>query len=129
MDEAERPLSPFDALVAQALDELPEWVRQRMENVAVLTADWPTAEQTRSVERRPGGRRGLLLGLYEGVPLTHRGHGYHLASPDRITLFRGPLMTYAHNAAELRQLVRQTVIHEIGHHFGLSEEELRRLGT
>jgi predicted Zn-dependent protease with MMP-like domain len=113
----------FEALVAQALDELPDWVRQHMDNVAIVVAPWPTAQQLRSA----GVREGLLLGLYEGVPLTRRGRGYNLLPPDRITLFQGPLELTARHRRDLIRLIRRTVIHEIAHHFGFSEEKLRDL--
>jgi predicted Zn-dependent protease with MMP-like domain len=118
----------FDAIVSEALVGLPDWVRDRMENVAVLVADWPTREQRRSLRDRPGGGEGLILGLYEGVPLTHRGGGYHLVAPDRITLFRLPLAAQARDLEDLRRCVQQTVLHEIAHHFGFSEKEIRGLG-
>ncbi|MBC7316313.1 MAG: metallopeptidase family protein, partial [Chloroflexi bacterium] len=70
---------------------------------------------------------GMLLGLYEGTPLTRRAH-YHLAAPDRITLFRGPLLLEAQRKGDLVGLIRRTIIHEVAHHFGFSEEQLRQLG-
>ena len=114
----------FEQLVACALDELPDWVRAHMDNVAIVIADWPTPQQRLAA----GIRKGDLLGLYEGVPLTQRGRGYHLTPPDRITLFQGPLESYAPNDRALVQLIRRTIIHEIAHHFGFSEGHLRRLG-
>lgn len=113
----------FEELVALALDGLPEWVREHMDNVAVVTAFWPTAEQLRAA---PSGQ--MLLGLYQGVPLTRRGRGYSLVPPDRITLFQGPLERLARDEATLIALIRRTVVHEIAHHFGFSEEQLRALG-
>jgi predicted Zn-dependent protease with MMP-like domain len=115
----------FEAWVDRALDDLPEWVREHMENVAVVVAPWPTPGQ-----RHTAGIKGdaLLLGLYEGIPLTQRGRGYNLTPPDRITLFQGPLEMVARNPRDLLRLVRETVIHEIAHHFGFSEEEIRKLG-
>mgnify|MGYP000872511005 FL=1 len=118
----------FEILVEQALDDLPAWVQERMENVAIVVAEWPSAEQLRALRARPGSRgTGMLLGLYEGVPLTRRTHGYHLAAPDRITLFRGPLLRQARDGADLRRLIRRTIIHEIAHHFGFGEQQLREL--
>lgn len=70
----------------------------------------------------------MLLGLYEGVPLTRRGHAYRLVTPDQITLFQHPLQRAAATEEELARLVRRTVIHEIGHHFGFSEADLNSLG-
>ena len=87
----------FEELVAEALDALPPWVRERMENVDVLIEDRPPPEQ-------PG-----LLGLYEGVPLTRRGSGYFGAMPDRITLYRSGLARAVRSEQELRDLIRHTV--------------------
>jgi predicted Zn-dependent protease with MMP-like domain len=114
----------FEELVEQALESLPEWIKAHLENVAVMTAAWPSQDQ-----RRASGVRAedLLLGLYEGVPLTRRGRGYHLMPPDRITLFQGPLEMVARSSADLIRLVQRTVAHEVAHHFGMSDERLREL--
>ena len=114
----------FEELVVQALDSLPQWVRENMDNVDVLVAAWPSPSQLAAARI---GRNALLLGLYEGVPLTKRGRGYNLVPPDRITLFQGPLELQAHDDATLVQLIRRTIIHEIAHHFGFSEEHLDEL--
>jgi predicted Zn-dependent protease with MMP-like domain len=106
----------FEALVAAALDEIPAELGREIENVAVVVEDWP-----------PRGSR--LLGLYEGVPLTKRGPmGYAGVMPDRITIYRGPLCARARDAADLAAQVRVTVLHEIGHYFGLDDHRLRELG-
>lgn len=120
------PVDPqrFDALVQQAIEGLPAWVRQHMQNIAILTAPWPTPEQRRASGASPGN---LLLGLYEGIPLPRRSRGYHLQLPDRITLFQRPLEIVARDEPHLIALVRQTIIHEIAHHFGFSEEQLRKI--
>jgi predicted Zn-dependent protease with MMP-like domain len=114
----------FEELVAQALDSLPEWVREHLDNVEVLTASWPSPSQLATAGI---GRGALLLGLYEGVPLTKRGRGYNLVPPDRITLFQGPLELQALDDKSLIQAIRRTIIHEIAHHFGFSEEHLDKL--
>jgi predicted Zn-dependent protease with MMP-like domain len=106
----------FEALIAAALDDIPAELGREIENVAVVVEDWP-----------PRGSR--LLGLYEGVPLTKRGPmGYAGVMPDRITIFRGPLCARARDAADLAAQVRVTVLHEIGHYFGLDDHRLRELG-
>ena len=106
----------FEVLVASALDEIPPALGREIENVAVVVEDWPP----------PGSR---LLGLYEGVPLTKRGPmGYTGVMPDRITIFRGPLCARARDAADLAAQVRVTVLHEIGHYFGMDDDRLRELG-
>ncbi|HJP67066.1 MAG TPA: metallopeptidase family protein [Actinomycetota bacterium] len=105
----------FEALVVEALDDLPEWIRQRLDNVDVLVEDGP-----------PPGQPGLL-GLYEGVPLTRRGAGYFGVLPDRITLFRANLERIAPDDDSLKRAVRHTVVHEFAHFFGISDDRLREL--
>jgi len=115
----------FEELVGRALDGMPEWVQEQMKNVSVLVRPWPTPGQA---ERAKIERGTTLLGLYEGVPLTRRGRGYHLMPPDRITLFMLPLATHAQDELALEQLIRRTVVHEISHHFGFTEDQIRDLG-
>jgi predicted Zn-dependent protease with MMP-like domain len=118
----EIPLARFERLVADALDAIPEELARSMENVAVIVEDWPSEDQL-------AGRRGTLLGLYEGVDLTRRSPmSYAGALPDRITIFRGPLSERAHDERELAEQVTRTVIHEVAHHFGISDDRLRELG-
>jgi predicted Zn-dependent protease with MMP-like domain len=112
----------FEQLVGDALDRIPAELSEVMSNVAVVVEDWPTSEQL-------GGRSGTLLGLYEGIALTNRSPlSYTGAMPDRITIFQGPICARAADEAELVALVRTTVIHEIAHHFGISDERLDELG-
>ena len=109
---SEDPVALFDQLVSDALDELPEDIRNLMTNVAVTVEDEP-----------PPGRN--LLGLYEGVPLGRRGPYYTGALPDKITLYRLPIEMVSRGDPErLRFMVRRTVFHEIAHHFGISDERL-----
>jgi len=116
----------FEALVADALDSIPEDLGAQMDNIAVLVEDWPTAEQ---LDEQLHGRRGTLLGLYEGIDITHRGPlDYAGVMPDRITIFKGPLCRRARDEAELAEQVRVTVLHEVGHYFGLSDARLHELG-
>ncbi len=112
----------FEQLVADALDSIPEELGRLMQNVNVFVEDWPTREQL-------GGRRGTLLGLYEGVDLTRRSPlSYAGVMPDRITVFRGPISAIAGSEQELIHLVTTTVIHEVAHHFGISDQRLEELG-
>lgn len=112
----------FEKLVAEALDSIPAELADYMENVAVMVQDWPTRAQQR-------GHRGMLLGLYEGVSLTRRGPvSYRGAMPDRITIFRGPHLQITSDEESLRRRIATTVIHEVGHHFGISDARLRELG-
>jgi predicted Zn-dependent protease with MMP-like domain len=112
----------FEALVADALDSIPPEFADEMENVAIIVDDWPTAEQL-------AGRDGTLLGLYEGIDLPGRSPlAYSGVMPDRITIFRGPLCELARDEADLARQVRVTVLHEVGHYFGLDDERLHELG-
>lgn len=110
----------FRQLVSEAIDSLPSEFGRRLDNVAVIVEDSPTADQLRKLGLP---RWALLFGLYEGVPRTKRGH-YWGAIPDKITIFKNSIEKVAGNDEEIRAQVRATVIHEIGHHFGLSDEEL-----
>jgi predicted Zn-dependent protease with MMP-like domain len=110
-------LSParFDELVADALDQIPAPLASAMDNVVVLIEDKHPEDPD-------------LLGLYEGVPLTERTHDYAGALPDRITLYREPLLSMCADEPELVHEVLVTVVHEIAHHFGIEEDALHRLG-
>ena len=110
----------FSRLVARALDELPAEFRDRLRNVDVVVLDEPRDEQ-----RPDDGSE--LLGLYEGVPLTGRGSGEPYL-PDRISIFRGPIERMTASPNKQAEIVKDTVIHEIAHHFGISDERLRELG-
>ena len=114
----------FEELVRQALDELPEEIAQRMSNVDVEVQESPTSDQLRSTGV-PAGR--TLLGLYQGIPLTRRTSGYQMVPPDRIIIFQRPLEMVARNDADLVQRVQATVIHEVAHHFGISDRRLREI--
>jgi predicted Zn-dependent protease with MMP-like domain len=107
----------FEQLVAEAIDGLPQWVRERLENIEVFVEEQP-----------PRGARNLL-GLYEGIPLTKRGNDYTWALPDRITLYRSTIERSAgHDHEAVKRAVAHTVVHEIAHFFGISDERLRELG-
>jgi predicted Zn-dependent protease with MMP-like domain len=105
----------FEALVEQALDEIPDELARLVRNVVVLVEDDPPPDEPQ------------LLGLYVGVALPDRG-GDHTGLPDRITIFRRPLLAMCRDADELVREVRITVVHEIAHHFGIDDDRLHRLG-
>jgi len=109
----------FARLVARALDGLPAEFRDQMRNIEVVVEDEPSPEQMR------GG--GELLGLYEGVPLTDRG-AMEPYLPDRISIFRGPIERMTASPRRQADIVRDTVVHEIAHHFGISDKRLDELG-
>ena len=114
-------LRTFERLVAEALDELPPPFSDLVSNVAVVVADWPTLDDTQSASGEEGDD---LLGLYQGIPYGERGTDYHLALPDRITIYRRPILDLCRTEQEVRAEIRDTVLHEIGHYFGLSDYEL-----
>jgi predicted Zn-dependent protease with MMP-like domain len=118
----ETSLEEFEQMVADALDGLPEHLGRLMDNVAVMVQDWPSKEQAKDF-------RGTLLGLYQGTALTNRSPlSYVGAMPDRIFIFRGPICERSPNPEALMAMVRRVVIHEVGHHFGISDERLHELG-
>jgi len=104
----------FEELVADALDGIPPELAGYMDNVAVMVAE--------------DSRRSDLFGLYEGIPLTDRADYGGLALPDRITIYRRPILSVCHSEADVVRQVRITVVHEIGHHFGISDGRLHELG-
>jgi predicted Zn-dependent protease with MMP-like domain len=116
----------FEDLVADALDSLPEGIRDLMDNVAVVVAYRPTADQLARAGLRPGD---TLFGLYVGVPKTARGANYGEVLPDKILIFQQPIERACRTPAQIQRQVRRTVLHEIGHHFGLDEAELRSAGV
>lgn len=105
----------FEELVSAALDGIPSAIGRLIDNVAVFVED--------------EGVNGNILGLYQGVPLTRReNYGLGGGMPDRITIYRLPILARCHSETEVVDAVRITVVHEVGHHFGLSDDRLRELG-
>lgn len=115
----------FEQLVVDSLSTLPPEILSKMDNVAITVQDWPTRAQLSTAGVPPGS---TLFGLYQGVPLTQRTTHYGLVPPDRITIFRGPLTAYGGTAEAIADQVRRTVVHEIAHHFGMNEVQIRSLG-
>ena len=115
----------FEDLVAEALDDLPEPFASHLDNVDVVVEDEPSAEDL-SLAGVTGG--GTLFGLYHGIPQTDRGPGYTFVLPDRITIYRGPILRECADPDEVYDEVAVTVVHEIAHHFGISDERLDELG-
>ena len=114
----------FEALVADALATIPRRFRDAMSNLAIVVEDEPTRALLEEMELAP---RDTLLGLYQGTPLTERSWGYGNALPDRILLFQGPLERESEDEDDLVVAIGETLIHEIGHYFGLSEEEIQEI--
>jgi predicted Zn-dependent protease with MMP-like domain len=108
-------VNEFEESVQAAIETLPDDLRESMSNVAIVVEDEPPPGQP-------------LLGLYEGVPLTRRTTAYSGVAPDKITISRGPLeRLYGRDPELLRDQIRRVVLHEIAHHFGISDERLREL--
>ena len=112
------PEERFMKLASEAVDGLPSWVSDAMENVEIFVEDRPPPDQP------------SLLGLYQGVPLAKRGINYSGALPDRIALFREPIERLSRADDErLRRIIAHTVAHEVAHHFGISDDRLREIGA
>jgi predicted Zn-dependent protease with MMP-like domain len=108
----------FVGLVEQVLDSLPEQFQERIHNLAVLVEDYPPDPIVRS-------RNGLVLGVYQGVPATQKSVFDMSIGPDRIVLYQKNIEAVCSSEAEIRHEVRQTVLHELGHYFGMDEEQLK----
>jgi predicted Zn-dependent protease with MMP-like domain len=106
----------FDELVSEALDGIPAELAQLIDNCVVLVADFPPPDEPD------------LLGLYDGVPLTERGTDYGGVLPDRIFIFRVPILDFCETVEDVVEQVRITVVHEVAHHFGVDDDRLHELG-
>lgn len=117
----------FEDLVFEAIETIPEPLLRFIDNVQVLTAVWPSQYDLNSAGVPPGY---TLMGLYSGIPLTERTSGYNMVPPDTITLYQGPIEEEAGSDPDaIRDLVRHVTIHEVAHHFGISDDRLRELGA
>jgi predicted Zn-dependent protease with MMP-like domain len=114
----------FSQLVEEALQEIPRRFRAAMKNVAVIVEDEPPAHILDEMEIEPPD---TLFGLYQGTPLPERGWGYGNTLPDRISIYQGPIEDSCEDEEEIRGCVAETVIHEFGHYFGMSEEEIEEI--
>jgi predicted Zn-dependent protease with MMP-like domain len=112
--------SEFEEIVRQTLDDLPEDFKPLLENVVVQVEDEPSPDDLDGVGLESDEE---LLGLYHGVSLLDRGAS-HTGLPDRVLIYRGPILRCCDTPAEIRQQIRETVIHEIGHHIGLDDDEM-----
>ena len=114
----------FRKLVEEALEEIPPRFRAAMRNVAVVVEDEPSQELLDEMEIGPDD---TLFGLYQGIPLTERGWGHGNALPDRISIYQYPIEDACADDEEIRDCIAETVIHEFGHYFGMSEEEIEEI--
>ncbi len=115
--------SVFEKLVEQALRGLPRRFKKKLENISVEVEDRPSRELLEGM----GITSGTLFGLYQGVPLTQRDWNYGNVLPDRIVIYQRPIEQAARSREDIERIVRDTVIHEVGHYFGFSDRELREM--
>ena len=112
----------FREFVAEALDDLPDEWGELLDNVAIVVENEPSAEDLQDLGM-DSGEGNELLGLYQGTPLGERGFGYS-GLPDRVVIYRGPILRIAFTREEVVKQIRETVLHELGHHSGLKEADL-----
>ena len=114
----------FESRVDDALASIPRRFRRAMKNIAIIVEDEPSAELLEEMEIEPPD---TLLGLYQGIPLTERSSSYGNALPDRVLILQGPHERDSEDDDDLVVAIAETLIHEIGHYFGLSEEEIEEI--
>ncbi len=114
----------FETLVARVVEDLPEEFHSRLQNIDIVVEDRPSRSQLRITGL---GHGETLLGLYEGVPQTERGHYYGLVPPDKITIFQKPIEASYRHDAEIIAEIQRVVKHEIAHHFGISDAKLNQI--
>ena len=114
----------FDDLISKAMDELPQEYIKGLDNVAIVYADTPDQYQSEKAGLREGS---ILLGLYEGIPLTKRGAGYTFVLPDKITLFKHSIMIVSHDEKSFYEQIKRTLWHEIAHYYGLDHDRIDML--
>jgi predicted Zn-dependent protease with MMP-like domain len=119
-------LLDFEHFVDEALTGLPAYFRDRLDNVAIVVEDWPDHETLRlaGVDRPTD-----LLGFYHGIPLTKRTSSYMLVAPDKISLYRQPILLHGRTGPEVKALVTRVVRHEVAHYFGIDDDRLREMGA
>jgi predicted Zn-dependent protease with MMP-like domain len=115
----------FDNLVEKAVEGLPEEFKQYFTNITVMAEDYPTGE-----DKSLAGSKGLLLGLFRGVPYTKKGSFFNIPYPlpDKIVLFQKNIESLCSSEKELIEQITKTLVHEVGHYFGFSEKDLRKHG-
>ncbi len=116
-------LDEFEKIVDESVGSLPEEFKKELDNVQILVEIWPTEEDLKSIFDHPGV---TLFGLYRGIPKTKRGGNYTGVLPDKITIFAGPILRFSQNLDGAKAQIKKTVLHEIGHYFGMSEEAIRK---
>ncbi len=114
----------FDKLISKAMDELPQKYIKGLQNVAIVMEDEPSANQ---IQKMKIDGQHLLLGLYEGIPLTQRGSNYNLVLPDKITLFKNSILMVSNSDEQLFEQIKRTLWHEIAHYYGLNHDRINKI--
>jgi predicted Zn-dependent protease with MMP-like domain len=114
----------FEAMIGEAMDAIPEKYARNMKNVGITWDHEPSAAQRHKLQMR-GDQQ--LFGLFEGIPLTQRGAGYNLVLPDKITIFKHPMVDMFNDLSDLKKQIAKTLWHEVAHHFGLNHEQIDAL--
>lgn len=113
----------FESIVRQTVKSLPEEFKSALDNVDIVIEIWPTYADAKSVFAHPGS---ILFGLYRGVPKTKRDNNYSGVLPDKIVIFAGPILRFSPTPEAARKQIKKTVLHEFGHYFGMTEQEIRK---
>jgi predicted Zn-dependent protease with MMP-like domain len=119
----ELDLAEFQEVITEAIESLPDEFKSKLDNVDVVVEDHPPRAFTRKLP--PGG---LLLGLYQGVPQKRRTSRYSLVMPDKISIYKKNIEAISSSREDIYKRIRKTLLHEIGHHFSLTDMDLRRMG-
>jgi predicted Zn-dependent protease with MMP-like domain len=120
-------IEEFEDVVAESIEGLPDTFFEKIENLEIEVEEWPDRETMRLAGVR---QRAQLMGFYHGIPLTERTHGYNMVPPDKISIYRQPILLYCQATGEdLRETIRHVVQHEIAHYFGISDERLHEIGA
>jgi predicted Zn-dependent protease with MMP-like domain len=114
----------FEAVAERALLRLPRAFKEKLANIVVVVEDWPDDETLEEMGIEPPD---TLYGLYQGVDLTHRDSTYGNVLPDTVTIYQGPIEEDCETEEEMAEVIRDTVVHEIGHYFGLDDETMHRI--
>lgn len=114
----------FEKIVSAGIDRIPKLYYEKLANVAFVTEDEPSVEQREKLKLHCNQ---TLFGLYEGIPLTRRGAGYNLVLPDKITVFRLPILAASNSTADAIKLVNKTVWHEVAHYYGLDHDRIHQI--
>lgn len=118
-------LDEVEDIVSESIKDLPEEFSANLDNVGFVVEPWPTEEEFESIKAHPSNT--LLFGLYRGIPKTQRLSSYS-SLPDKITIYAGPILMMSKDLEDAKKRIKDTVLHEIGHHFGMSDSQLRARG-